>query len=95
MSAYIVATIAISDHDRFAAYAAGIQGLAASFGGEPIVKGPVAAFLEGTGPAGERVVVTRFPDAQAARGYIDSAAYQAAAALREGAASVTMRLVEA
>ena len=93
MAAYIVATVRILDADRFRAYTAKLGGLSARHGGEPLVRGQVQAFLEGDGPEGERVVVTRFPDAAAARGYIESAEYRAARALREGTAEVVMRLV--
>lgn len=94
MPAYIVATVRISDPARFADYAKAIAGLSARFGGEPLVRGAVAELLEGDGVIGERVVVTRFPDGDAARGYIASPAYRAAAKAREGAAEVTMRLIE-
>lgn len=93
MAAYIVATVRITDADRFADYAKGISGLSERFGGEAIVKGAVAELLEGHSESGERVVVSRYPDADAARAYIASAEYQAAAALRAGAAEVTMRLL--
>jgi len=93
MAAYIVATVRISDAGRFAEYGKGIAGLSESFGGVPLVKGPVAEVLEGNSPVGERVVVTRFENADAARAYIASDQYRAAAALREGAAEVEMRLL--
>lgn len=95
MPAYIVATVHIRDRDRFAEYGQAIAGLGEAHGGEYLVRGAVSAFLEGEGPEGERVVVTRFPDAAAARGYIESATYQAARAKRADAADVTMRLIEA
>ncbi|WCT74349.1 DUF1330 domain-containing protein [Sphingomonas naphthae] len=94
MPAYIVATVTILDQDKFKTYGAAIAGLSEKFGGEPLVRGPVAEVLEGDGIVGERVVVTRFPDADAARGYIGSAEYRAAAANRVGAAVVVMRLIE-
>lgn len=93
MAAYIVATVTIIDQERFGAYAKAIAGLSETFGGEPLVRGAVTEYLEGEGSAGERVVVTGFPDADAARAYINSATYQAAKMKREGAARVTMRLV--
>jgi uncharacterized protein (DUF1330 family) len=93
MAAYIVATTQIHDPERFAAYGQAIQGLSAKFGGEPLVRGAVAEFLEGDGAPGERVVVSRYPDAESARAYIQSAEYQAAHALRDGAATVVMRLL--
>lgn len=93
MAAYIVATVQIRDPERFSAYGRSIAGLSERFGGEPVVRGPVAAVLEGDGQAGERVVVTRFPDGDAARRYIGSPEYQAARREREGAADVVMRLL--
>ncbi len=93
MAAYIVATVRITDPERFALYAKGIAGLSERFGGEAIVKGAVQELLEGNGEPGERVVVSRYPDAESARAYIASAEYQAACAHRVGAAEVTMRLL--
>jgi len=93
MAAYIVATVRINDPERFAEYGKGIAGLSESFGGVAVVKGPVTEVLEGSSPVGERVVVTRFDNPEAARAYIASEQYRAAAALREGAAEVEMRLL--
>lgn len=94
MAAYIVATVRITDPERFALYGKSIAGLSERHGGEPVVRGEVREVLEGDdAAAGERVVVTRFPDAEAARGYIASEEYRSAAVQREGAAIVVMRLL--
>lgn len=93
MAAYIVATVRISDPVKFAAYGAAIAGLSAAFGGERVCGGQVTEVLEGGSPVGERVVVVRFADADSARAYILSPAYQAAKLERKGAADVEMRLV--
>lgn len=93
MAAYIVATVQITDPERFALYSKGIAGLNEKHGGERIAGGPVKDILEGDGVAGERVVVNRYPDEASARAYIASAEYQAAKALREGAGTVVMRLL--
>jgi len=93
MAAYIVATVSITDAVAFAAYGKGIAGLSERFDGQSVVKGQVAEMLEGAPVPGERIVVTRFPDAQSARAYIASPEYQAALKLREGAATVSMRLL--
>ncbi len=95
MAAYLVATVTITDPAPFAEYARGIAGLAERFGGEAVVKGIVADFVEGSGDPQERVVVTRFPDLASARGYLDSPEYCAAKAHREGAATATIRLIDA
>lgn len=94
MSAYIVAIVRITDPDRFALYAKGIAGVSERFGGEPVVRGAVTDVLEGNGAIGERVVVSRYPDAASARAYLASPEYRAACAHREGAADVVMRLIE-
>jgi uncharacterized protein (DUF1330 family) len=94
MAAYIVATVKITDPEKFKLYGQGIAGLSEKYGGEPLVRGAVKEMLEGEGETGDRVVVSRFPDADAVRAYIHSAEYQAAKLLRLGAATIVMRLVE-
>lgn len=94
MAAYIVATVRITDPVRFAEYGKGIAGLSERFGGESLVKGAVAEVLEGEGMIGERVVVSRYPDAAAARAYLAAPEYKAACVHRERAAEVVMRLIE-
>jgi uncharacterized protein (DUF1330 family) len=94
MPAYIVATVTITDPEKFKLYGQGIAGLSEKHGGEALVRGVVSEILEGDGPAGDRVVVSRFPSAEAAKAYISSAEYQAAKVHRLGAAEITMRLVE-
>src|SRR3546814_10762299 len=59
MAAYIVATVRISDPEKFALYGKAIAGLSERFGGVPVVKGPVAEVLEGGSPVGERVEIGR------------------------------------
>lgn len=93
MSAYIVATVRVTDPAAFALYAQGIAGLNERFGGEYVVRGPIAEVMEGAVDPGERVVILRFPDADAARAFIHSPEYQAAKAHRIGAAELEMRLL--
>ena len=93
MAAYLVSTVRISDAEKFAGYAKAIAGLSERFGGEYLVRGKVADVLEGESDANERVVVSRFPDADSARAYLASPEYQAGAALRQGAAEVETRLL--
>jgi uncharacterized protein (DUF1330 family) len=95
LSAYIVATVDITDAERFALYAKGIAGLAERFGGESVVKGAVTEVLEGDIAVGQRVVVTRFPSVEDAKAYLSSPEYRAACEHRKGAASVAIRLMTA
>lgn len=93
MAAYIVATVRITDPGKFGQYVKAIAGLSERHGGEYIVRGPIAEVLEGDVDPGERVVVSRFPTAEAARAYAKSPEYLAGATLREGAGTVQSRLL--
>lgn len=93
MAAFIVATVSISDPDAFKAYAEIINGLSEQYGGKSILKGAVTEVFEGSVPSGQRVVVIEFPDAEAARNYINDPIYLQGKARREGAATVDMRLI--
>jgi uncharacterized protein (DUF1330 family) len=93
MPAYIVATVRIRDPQRFALYVKAIAGVSERFGGQYLVRGAVAEVLEGEAEVGERVVVSRFPNAQAARDYVNAPDYIAGAQLRIDAAEVETRLI--
>ncbi len=95
MPAFIIATVDITDAERFGHYARAIDGLAEVHGGRYVARGPVTETLEGRDTVGQRVVVLEFPDAAAARAFYASETYQAAKKLREGAAMLDMRLVGA
>jgi uncharacterized protein (DUF1330 family) len=95
MPAIIVATVRITDPERYAVYAKTVAGLSEKHGGVTLAKGAVSEVLEGDGVVGERVVVVSFPTVEDARGYIGSAQYEAGKAARLGAAEVVMRLIEA
>ena len=94
MAAFIVATVRITDRGAFMRYVEQLGNLSAQFGGEPVVRGAAIAILDGEAEPGERVVVTRFPDADAIRAYFSSPAYQAARTHRIGAGEAIIRLVE-
>jgi uncharacterized protein (DUF1330 family) len=93
MAAYIVATVTITDAAKFGEYVKAIAGLSEKHGGEYLVRGKVAEVLEGDVDPDERVVVSRFPDAQSAIGYAKSPEYLAGKALREGGGTVQTRLI--
>ena len=93
MAAYIVATVTITDPVKFGAYVKAIAGLSERHGGEYIVRGKFSEVLECVVNPYERVVVSRFPTADAARGYARSAEYLAGATLRAGAGTVESRLI--
>ncbi len=80
------------DSAASARYAAEATKAIAAHGGRALARGGRYEALEG--PARARNVVLEFDSYDAARAYYFSAEYQAARALREGAAEMEMVLVE-
>jgi uncharacterized protein (DUF1330 family) len=89
---YVISRVDVKDPEAYARYvAAGTKAIAAH-GGRPLARGGRHEALEGKARA--RNVVLEFDSYEAARAYFHSAEYQAARALREGAAEMEMVLVE-
>ena len=89
---YVIARVDVHDPQAYARYAAEATKAIAAHGGEPLARGGRYEALEGQARA--RNVVIEFASYDAARAYYYSAEYQAARALREGAAEMEMVLVE-
>ena len=89
---YIISRVEITNSDAYAHYAAAATKAIADHGGKPLARGGRSEALEGK--ARGRNVVLEFESYEAARGYFYSEQYQAARALREGAAEMEMVLVE-
>ena len=93
MSAYMIATINVTDPDRFKDYAAAAGKVTAQFGGQYIVRGGDKSLLEGD-LTGNRVVVIKFADRETAEAWYNSPEYRHAKSLREGAATGTFVAVD-
>jgi len=89
---YIISRVDVVDSEAYARYAAAATKAIADHGGRPLARGGRWEALEG--PARARNVVLEFEDYEAARRYYHSQQYQAAKALRAGAAQIEMVLVE-
>jgi uncharacterized protein (DUF1330 family) len=89
---YIISRVDITDPDAYARYASAATKAIADHGGRALARGGRYEALEGPGRA--RNVVLEFESYDAARRYFHSEQYQAARALREGAANIEMVLVE-
>ena len=89
---YVISRVDILDPDAYARYAAAATKAIAAHGGRPLARGGRHEALEGEARA--RNVVLEFESYDAARAYFYSTEYQAARALREGAARMEMVLVE-
>jgi uncharacterized protein (DUF1330 family) len=89
---YVITRADITDPEAYARYAAAATKAIADHGGRPLARGGRYEALEGAARA--RNVVLEFESYEAARRYFQSEQYQAARALREGAAEIEMVLVE-
>jgi len=93
MAAYIIANINITDPEKYQEYAKLAGPASAKHGGRFLVRGGPKTTLEGDIPY-QRIVVSEFPDIEAARRFYHSVDYQAAREKRLGAADFNMVIVE-
>jgi uncharacterized protein (DUF1330 family) len=93
MPAYLIVETDIHDPEQYELYKAASPGAVAAGGGRFLVRGGELAVLEGDWEP-SRLVVLEFKDFDAVRRFYDSPAYQAAKALREGAADLRMVAVQ-
>jgi uncharacterized protein (DUF1330 family) len=89
---YVISRVDVNNPDAYARYAAAATKAIADHGGKPLARGGRSEALEGA--ARTRNVVLEFESYDAARAYFHSEQYQAARALRAGAANIEMVLVE-
>ncbi len=96
MPAYMIITAQVSDRAAFmAGYAPAAAKLVARFGGKYVLRAPGAQLLEGDFGDGASVVISEWPDRDAALAFWNSPEYAEAKTLREGMAAVHVLLVEA
>jgi uncharacterized protein (DUF1330 family) len=93
MAAYLVVDIDVHDPEAYREYAAQVPPLVARHGGTYLVRGGAHETLEGTW-APNRMVVLQFPDAVAARAFVDDPDYAPVKAIRHRASASNMVLVE-
>jgi uncharacterized protein (DUF1330 family) len=93
MPAYVIVETDITDPEQYEQYKAASPGTVAAGGGRFLVRGGELAVLEGDW-APKRLVVVEFEDLEAAKRWYESAGYQEAKQLREGAASLRIIAVE-
>jgi uncharacterized protein (DUF1330 family) len=93
MPAYVIVETNISDREQYEHYKAASPAAVAGGGGRFVVRGGELAVLEGDWEP-TRLVVLEFEDLEAAKRWYESAEYQAAKKLREGAASLRMVAVQ-
>lgn len=93
MSAYVLIQATIKNPDRLKEYAAIAGPSVKAAGGEFVTAGQVVEVLSGD-HTHERAIVIRFPDADAARAWYRSDAYQSAIPIRNEAMDAVFVLAE-
>ena len=93
MSAYVIASVSVSDAEKYKNYMALSPTAVAAAGGKFIVRGGNLKVLEGAW-ANPRIVIIEYATREAAEAFYDSALYVAARAEREGAAQFNMIVVD-
>jgi len=86
MSAYLIVRVEVTDPERYREYMKHSPAAIAKFGGRFLARGGETVTLEGDQQPG-RVVLVEFPSMEQAKAFYESPEYQAAKALREGAAN--------
>ncbi len=89
---YVVVRATVTNMDKWAEYVAKSKPALEKYEGKAIVRGGRHEIVEGTGA--QRNTVLEFPSYEHAIGYAKSAEYTAAKALRQGAGSLDMTVVE-
>jgi len=96
MAAYMIIYARIHDREKFiSGYAPAASALVEKFGGHYVLRAPGADVLEGTVEPGGSVVISEWPDKEAAQAFWNSAEYAEAKQLRNGVADVEVLLVDA
>lgn len=96
MPAYMIVTARIDDRDAFInGYGAAAANLVAQFGGRYVLRAPGAEALEGDFGDGASMVISEWPDKQAARAFWNSPEYAKVKKLREGIADCQVLLIDA
>ena len=89
---YIIVRATVTNPEKWGEYLAASKPVLERFEGRPIVRGGKCETVEGSGVA--RNVVLEFPSYDNAIGYAKCADYIAAKALRQGAGTLDMTVVE-
>jgi uncharacterized protein (DUF1330 family) len=94
MAAYLVVDTRIGDAEAYERYKLGAKPIAERHGGEYLARGGALTVLEAGLWTPSRLVIIRFPDAAAAKAFADDPEYQPLKAVRQGAATCTLAIVD-
>jgi len=91
-AAYVIANVNVTDSEQYKEYQRFSSQAMAESGARIRVRGGAVQSLEGNHPG--RVVVLEFDNIEAAQAFYDSETYRQARQARDGAAEMTMYIVE-
>jgi uncharacterized protein (DUF1330 family) len=93
--AIVVANIRFKDKERYDRYAAAFPAVFQNSGGQMLAADEAPQIKSGEGAGIDKIVVMRFDDEEAARGFLDSPDYVRIAHDRDAGADVTSWIVKA
>jgi len=93
MSAYIFASVEITDHAAYEEYRQRVPAVIAAYGGRYLARGGAAQKLEGDGPI-NRLVILEFQGMEQLKAFYNSAEYQPLLAIRQRAAKSNLFAIE-
>jgi uncharacterized protein (DUF1330 family) len=95
MPAYMIVIAKIADRDAFInGYGMAAAKLVEQFGGKYVLRGPGAELLEGEFGDSASMVISEWPDREAAKAFWNSPEYADAKKLREGIADCQVLLID-
>ena len=93
MTAYLYASLEVTDPATYGAYSREVSGLIASYGGRFLVRGGTTLLLEGDGPP-RRQIIVEFPDMAHLQAFYTSADYRRLIAIRQSGSRGTLLAIE-
>ena len=93
MNAYVIASVNVTDPEKYKSYMALSPAAIEAAGGKFVVRGGNLKVMEGQWPH-SRVVIIEYPTREAAEAFYHSTLYATARAEREGAAEFNMIVVD-
>ena len=93
MSAYIFASVEITDPAAYEEYRRRVPAIIAAYGGRYLARGGAVERLEGNAPV-NRLVIVEFPDMVRLKAFYNSAEYQPLLAIRQRAARSDLLAIE-
>jgi uncharacterized protein (DUF1330 family) len=93
MSAYIFASVEITDPAAYEEYRRRVPAIIAAYGGRYLARGGTVERLEGNAPV-NRLVIVEFPDMVRLKAFYNSVEYQPLLAIRQRAARSNLLAIE-